>query len=233
MIEVDIEITLRSEQRSFHLQAAFSSDDDKIVIFGPSGSGKSVTIQAIAGLLRPSRGRIQIGERVLFDSLRGINIPARKRRVGYLFQDYALFPHLTVADNVGYPLRKFGRYPPPAKTAVTRILDAFGIDSMAKSLPRHLSGGQRQRVALARALIQEPSILLLDEPFAALDPVLRRNMRLELNEIQARYAVPMIIITHDPEDVQAFAQTLVRYSQGRVIKIQSCRTGLLPDLYAE
>jgi len=220
-IDVDIETTLISRQRRFHLQAAFTSADARLVIFGPSGSGKSVTVQAIAGLLHPQRGRIILDDRTILDTQRGINLPSRERQVGYLFQDYALFPHMTVAENIAYPLHSFaiGRRRVARGAEVRRILEAFEIAALAESFPRGLSGGQKQRVALARALIRHPRILLLDEPFSALDPLLRTRMRSELLELQNRFSVPLVLITHDPADVAAFAETLVLFHTGGVREV--------------
>ena len=222
-LEVDIRKTLQSGDRRFELEAAFSSQDDLTVIFGASGSGKSLTIQAIAGLVTPEQGRIVVGCEVLFDSHLGINLPARKRGVGYLFQDYALFPHLTVRENIAYPLKKAW----PLKLSsedwqeVVEIMAAFEIAHLTKSYPAELSGGQRQRVALARAMIKKPSILLLDEPFSALDSMLRHRMRMELLEIRKRFAVPLVVITHDPADVEVFADTLVIFANGRVEEVSA------------
>lgn len=219
-LEVDVEVELATRERRFNLQVSFNSDEQRVVIFGPSGAGKSVTIQSIAGLLHPKRGRIVLGERVLYDSTRQIDLPARERQVGYLFQDYALFPHLNVADNVGFALR---RWPWPLTTEqqqrVQQYLELLEIAHLARSLPRELSGGQRQRVALARALICNPQILLLDEPFAALDVLLRQRMREELSRLQEQLSIPLVVITHDPEDVRTFAETLVIYTQGRVEQV--------------
>lgn len=220
-LEVDILKTLRSRDRSFTLEAVFSSQDDLTVIFGASGSGKSLTIQSIAGLVRPDKGKIVVGGEVLFDTQQGINLPTRERRMGYLFQDYALFPHLTVEQNIAYPLKKtwyFGLLP-PQKQEVTAIMDSFEITHLAASYPGELSGGQKQRVALARALIKRPSILLLDEPFSALDSMLRHRMRMELLEIRQKFAVPLVVITHDPADVEVFADTLVEFENGRVKEV--------------
>lgn len=223
-LAVDIDVRLHARGREFLLNVAFGSADERLVIFGPSGAGKSVTIQAVAGLIRPQRGRIALGERVLYDSALGIDLPARNRGVGYLFQDYALFPHLTVEQNVGYALR---RWPWPLTLAereeVRAMLALFGLQSLAQSLPRDLSGGQRQRVALARALIRRPGVLLLDEPFAAMDILLRQRMREELVEMQDRFRIPMVVITHDLEDVRAFADTLVVYELGQVARVLPCR----------
>ncbi|MHB1531344.1 MAG: ABC transporter ATP-binding protein [Acidithiobacillus sp.] len=220
-IDVDIETTLTSRQRVFPLQAAFTSSDARLVIFGPSGSGKSVTVQAIAGLLHPQRGRIVLDDRTILDTQRGIDLPSRERQVGYLFQDYALFPHMTVAENIAYPLHPFpiGRRRAARGAEVRRILEAFEIAALADSFPRDLSGGQKQRVALARALIRHPRILLLDEPFSALDPLLRTRMRTELLELQNRFSVPLVLITHDPADVAAFAETLVLFHTGGVSEV--------------
>ncbi len=227
-LSVDIDVRLRTGRgrraREFLLRAAFESADERMVIFGPSGSGKSVTIQAIAGLMRPERGRIALGGRVLFDSACGIDLPARERRVGYLFQDYALFPHLTVADNAGYALRRWPwRLSAEGRERVGAMLELFGLSMLADSLPRDLSGGQRQRVALARALLHEPEVLLLDEPFAAMDLLLRGRMRDELTAIQERFRVPMVVITHDLEDVRTFADTLVIYRHGAVAETLPCK----------
>jgi molybdate transport system ATP-binding protein len=217
-VRVEIRKRLVSEGREFRLEAAFEAENERIVVFGPSGSGKSVTLQCIAGLLTPDAGRIEIGARVLFDSAARINLPPQARRVGYVYQEYALFPHLTVERNVGFALQGGIRSRPNAASLerVHTFLASFGLEGLARSLPRELSGGQRQRVALARALIHQPDILLLDEPLAALDPMLREQVRRELLDVQSRFQVPMIIITHDPADAEALAENLVVFDQGRV-----------------
>jgi molybdate transport system ATP-binding protein len=222
LIEVDIEKTLNSRERTFALKATFASDESRVVLFGPSGSGKTLTLQSIAGLMKPASGRIALKGRVLFDEKAGTDVPSRGRRIGYLFQDYALFPHMTVAENVGYGLRKAWqwRLSQRDRREVLNLLDTLEIRYLAKSFPADLSGGQKQRVALARALMTKPDLLLLDEPFAALDTLLRARLRQELLDIQERFQVPMIMITHDPEDIKAFAQTLVTYEAGRVCEIQ-------------
>jgi len=222
LIEVDIERTLNSRERSFTLKATFASDESRIVLFGPSGSGKTLTLQSVAGLMRPVSGRIALKGRVLFDAMAGIDVPSRERRMGYLFQDYALFPHMTVFGNVGYGLRKTWQWRLSKKDRrdVLGLLDTLEIRHLAESFPADLSGGQKQRVALARALMTRPDLLLLDEPFAALDTLLRGRLRKELIDILERFHVPMIMITHDPEDIKAFAQTLVTYEAGRVREIQ-------------
>jgi len=222
LIEVDIERTLDSQGRNFALKVAFASDESRVVLFGPSGSGKTLTLQSIAGLMRPAMGRIALRGQVLFDAKGGIDVPSRARRMGYLFQDYALFPHMTVVENVGYGLRKTFQWRLSGKDRrdVLTLLDTLEIRHLAQSFPSDLSGGQKQRVALARALMTRPDLLLLDEPFAALDTLLRGRLRKELLDIQERFQVPMIMITHDPEDIRAFAQTLVTYEAGRVCEIR-------------
>jgi molybdate transport system ATP-binding protein len=217
-IRVEIRKTLRAREREFRLDTVFATDRDRIVIFGASGSGKSVTLQCIAGLMTPDEGIIQVGERVLFDSAAGINLPPQERGVGFLFQDYALFPHLTVEDNVGFGLKRgaYARLDASARDKVHRLLEAFELRGLARSYPRQLSGGQRQRTAVARALIREPGVLLLDEPLSALDPLLRDRVRQELLAVQDRFRVPMIIISHDPADVEVLAQSVLVFSQGRV-----------------
>ena len=217
-LDVQMWMNLKAEDRLFQLDVAFQSAKDLIVIFGPSGAGKSVTFQAIAGLIKPERGRIVLDGRVLFDSDAGVNLPARERTVGYVFQDYALFPHLTVAQNVAFPLQRSLWDGDAGAVVVQEFLTKFDLAELHASYPRQLSGGQRQRVALARALIRKPDILLLDEPLAALDPVLRGKTRGELLKLQQSFAVPMVVITHDPADVEAFAEDLIVFDIGKVAR---------------
>jgi molybdate transport system ATP-binding protein len=221
VIEVDVEKRLQSPGRSFTLKAAFHSRERFVVLFGPSGAGKTLTLQLIAGLLTPDAGAIALGKRVIFDSKNGIDVAPQHRKIGYLFQDYALFPHLTVFENIGFGLRK--RWPLPLSDGdsfkVKEFLDLFEIAHLAASFPFDLSGGQRQRVALARALIRDPQLLLLDEPFSALDTLLREKLREELLKLQSRFNVPVVMITHDPEDIRVFAETLVTLESGRVCKV--------------
>lgn len=203
----------------FLLDVALRSQARRLVLFGPSGAGKSQTLMAIAGLMRPEAGRVVVDGTVLFDDALGIDTPPQRRRVAYLFQEYALFPHLTVAQNVAFGLHRGWRNPvrPMRHDAVRRWLDAFELDALAQRYPHELSGGQRQRTALARALVSTPRALLLDEPFAALDVLLRRKLRAELSAVQRELGTPMLLITHDPADVDAFADEVVHLEAGRVV----------------
>lgn len=203
---VEIDKTVRSERRSFELRVRFETHAKRTVIFGPSGAGKSLTLQALAGLLSPDAGRIVFGTETLFDAAAGIDLPARRRGFGYLFQDYALFPKLNVRQNIAFGLQTGLRNPSPqvAGEAVERWLHAFELEPVAAQRPSELSGGQRQRTALARALVHSPRALLLDEPFSALDPGLRDRMRAELDELLQRIDIPVLMITHDPDDLAWF-----------------------------
>lgn len=220
-LDLDITTTLRGGGRCFTLAAKLSSRGQSTVLFGPSGSGKTVTMRAVAGLLTPDAGRISLDGRVLFDSAAKINVPTRERGVGYVFQDYALFPHLSVADNVGFGLRRgfFGRLDEAAKARVAELLKISGLSDLAEAKPGKLSGGQRQRVALMRALACRPRLLLLDEPFAALDPLLRHRMRREVRSICQAEGAPTVLITHDPDDVQEFGGTVALYDAGTVRQV--------------
>ncbi|KVN20033.1 MULTISPECIES: ATP-binding cassette domain-containing protein [unclassified Burkholderia] len=216
---VDIRKTLVTPERRFTLDVSFVSNAQRIVLFGPSGAGKSLTLQAIAGLLAPDRGTISIGGDTLFDDTRGIDVPTQARRVAYLFQDYALFPHLNVRQNLAFGLKRGWRNPRAKELpdAAAYWLRAFELEALAGHYPAQLSGGQKQRVALARALIAQPRILLLDEPFSALDVAMRQRMRRELTDLQMRLDIPMVLITHDPDDVAAFGDQVVRLQEGRVL----------------
>lgn len=219
-MSVDIQVRkhMVSGDRQFELDVRFKSTAKRIALFGPSGAGKSLTLRAVAGLLRPDAGRIEINGRALFDSEAGICLPARSRRVAYLFQDYALFPHLTVAQNIAFGLRRGWLNPPrrEVRRDAQRWVDAFELGAIVGSYPNEISGGQKQRVALARALMLQPDILLLDEPFSALDSQLRGKMRQELGALQRQLDVPMLLITHDPADVEALADEVFEVREGRV-----------------
>lgn len=181
-------------------------------MLGPSGSGKTTCLRLIAGFEQPTGGHIEI----FGETAEGV--PPYRRNVNTVFQDYALFPHLNVRQNIGFSLRR-GWLNPGARQAHESVdywIDAFALESVAGNYPAQLSGGQKQRVALARALVSQPNMLLLDEPFAALDAGMRERTRRELAELQARLDIPMVLITHDAADVAAFGDQVIRLQEGKV-----------------
>ena len=190
-----------------------------MVLFGPSGAGKSTTLRAIAGLVRPVRGRVEAGGRLLYDSESGVWMPAHRRRVGYLTQQYHLFPHLRVLDNIKYGLarRRVAENSSTTGTRVEELMEAFRLEGLEQRYPWELSGGQQQRVALARALAPAPDLLLLDEPFAALDGELRRTVRRELRSVLSRAPVPAILVTHDREEAVALGDAVQVIDGGRPV----------------
>lgn len=215
-LDLALHLSVRDRQREFQLALAVRSDAPVLALFGPSGGGKSLSLQAVAGLLRPQAGHVRVAGRTLFDREAGIDLPPERRGLGYLFQQYALFPHLTVRDNIGFGLRRWGQRLTSAQQArVAALIDAFGLGGLEASYPARLSGGQQQRVALARALVCEPSLLLLDEPFAALHAPLRRQLRAELASVLAAWQIPALLVSHDLEDVMALAQAVLPIDQGR------------------
>lgn len=231
-IEVDIRKRLLSAHRPFELAVRFASSAARTVIFGPSGAGKSLTLRALAGLLTPDEGVIRFDGRTLFDATAKLSVSPRERRFGYLFQDYALFPHLTVRQNVAFALTP-GLLNPGvahASAAVDRWLAAFHLTDLARQMPGELSGGQRQRTALARALVNQPRALLLDEPFAALDTELRERMRSELDALLKDVDIPIVMITHDPQDLARFGEQVVQLRDGGVLAepVAKDGTGALP-----
>lgn len=218
--DVQIRKRVSSGRRSFELDMRFRTTARRTVIYGPSGAGKTLTLQAIAGLLRPDSGRIACDEQPLFDAAQGIDMPARARRFGYLFQDYALFPRLNVRQNIAFGLRRGWLNPRrhAVDARVERWLDVFELGHVADQRPHELSGGQRQRTALARALVNEPRALLLDEPFSALDPELRQRMRAELRALLDRIDIPMLMITHDREDLACFGEARLQMRDGAIVE---------------
>jgi molybdate transport system ATP-binding protein len=224
MIEIRIEHTFPRNRGGFYLHVDIRAESRRLAFFGPSGSGKTLTLHALSGLFFPRSGYIRIADRVLFDSEKGICLPARKRNIGYLFQDYALFPHLTVRQNIAFPFGGHawnGKKRQERDQRVREMLDCFELASVADSFPAGISGGQKQRVALARALVTRPSILLLDEPFSALDPLLRIRIREQCASLLRLFPTPAVIITHDPEDVLIFADSVTLYTQGRADETRS------------
>lgn len=206
MIEIDIQLT----QGTFRLEVSAKFNGKATAIFGPSGAGKTTTLDAIAGLRAPDRGAITIDGRPLFSSAARINLPAHQRHVGYVPQDVALFPHMNVRRNLLY-----GRHP-GSSPPLERVVSMLEIESLVDREVGALSGGERQRVALGRALMSGPSLLLLDEPLAAVDVPLRRRILPYLERVRDELHLPIIYVSHDREEVQRLADYVVVLDAGRV-----------------
>lgn len=219
-VYIEIQRSIQVAARHFELDIKINTQAQRIALFGPSGSGKTLTIQAMAGLLTPDSGEVRINNTVLFNSATGINIIPQKRKLAYLLQDYGLFPHLTVGQNISFGLHK-GFFNPSKKwlpTEAKRWVDVFELAPILNNYPAEISGGQKQRTALARALAVAPELLLLDEPLAALDSHLRVRMRQELAQLQHKLDIPSIIITHDPEDALMLADEVYKIADGKIVE---------------
>lgn len=214
-----VEISIVKHLASFTLEVAWTAGDGVAVLFGPSGSGKSLTLRCLAGLERPDSGRMVVNGRVFFDSAAGLHLAPQHRRTGYVFQGYALFPHLTVGENIAFGLRGQPRAERQRRTA--EVLERLGLGGLERRSPRELSGGQQQRVALGRALAIDPDLLLLDEPLSALDAPLRRQLRDDLERTLREWGKPTVLVTHDLSEAYQLADRVVVYDHGRVIQASS------------
>ncbi len=208
-------VNIDKNLKNFQLQVDFIADGNTLGVLGASGSGKSMTLRCIAGLEKPNRGRIVLNERVLFDAKRKINLPSRKRRIGFLFQNYALFPHMTVAQNIGFGLQELPKNERISK--VKQYIDMMQLQELENRYPHQISGGQQQRVALARALVIEPEAILLDEPLSALDTYLRNQIEKLLRKVLSSYQGATLFITHKLEEAYRVSSNIMVMSQGKVI----------------
>ena len=198
----------------FALDVAFTSESRATALFGPSGAGKTSLINMIAGLLRPDRGRVEIDGEVLFDSATQIDVPAWRRRIGYVFQEGRLFPHITVRHNLEYGRWISGHKADPA--AFKHVVELLDIDHLLDRRPGKLSGGERQRIAVGRALLMQPRLLLLDEPLASLDSARKRDILPYLERLRDEAQVPMIYVSHNATEVKRIASRVVWLEGGKV-----------------
>lgn len=210
-----LEVRFQKKLASFTLAPDFSCDAEPLAILGPSGAGKSMTLRCIAGLERPDEGSIRLNGKTLFDSKRGTNLPARQRGVGLLFQNYALFPHLTVIQNVAFGAQHLPRGERDSR-AKKQIADVH-LEGLEHRLPRELSGGEQQRAALARALAIEPRALLLDEPLSALDTYLRSKIEQQLITTLAEFRKPALYVTHNIDEAYRLSTRLMVLAKGKVV----------------
>ena len=217
-----LEVRLVRSLRGFTLDVHFSVDNDVLAILGPSGSGKTMTLQCIAGLVKPDEGFIKLNSKVLLDTKHRVNVPASKRRVGIAFQNYALFPHMTARQNIAYGVRNLGRK--EGEDKVSELLERMHIKDLGERYPRQLSAGQQQRVALARALAPDPDVLLLDEPFSALDSLVRERLQIEIRALRSFYRGSILFVTHDLAEAYNVSSRISIFESGRIVQDDHIRT---------
>lgn len=214
-----LEIIIQKQLRDFSLELNLTTPGGVTVLFGRSGMGKSMTLACVAGLATPDAGRIVVNGQTFFDSEASINLRPQQRRVGYVTQDYLLFPHLTVWQNVAFGLIEQTR--PERERIVQEALAWLDLEALAQQRPRELSGGQQQRVALARALVIRPQVLLLDEPFSALDSPTRLRLRQDLLRLQQELAVPVLFVTHDLAEALLLGEQMAVVDNGRLLQLDT------------
>ena len=198
----------------FSIDIRLSAEENMVVLFGPSGAGKSLVLNMLSGIIKPDEGFVRIEDREVFNSTAGIDVPIRYRRTGYLFQDYAVFPHMTVFENIAYGINRLPRSKIKAK--VEELLELMRLSGLENRFPIELSGGQKQRVALARTLATEPRVLFLDEPFSALDYQVREKLRADLLMIHQKYPITTLFVTHDLEEAFIMGDKIAIINNGRL-----------------
>lgn len=209
-----LEVQIYKKLAEFDLDISFQVNDNILGLMGASGSGKSMTLKCIAGIETPDQGRIVLNNRVLFDSEKKINVPIQKRNVGYMFQSYALFPNMDVYENISVGLR--ARKVKDVDIVVQKVMQQFRIFELASRYPKQLSGGQRQRVALARLIAYEPDVLLLDEPFSALDEDLKKDLLQELKS-ELQISKPVVFVSHNKEEVNELCDFKYKIKLGEIV----------------
>jgi molybdate transport system ATP-binding protein len=214
-----IKVHIAKDLGNFSLNLSLNLQEGLTVLFGPSGSGKTLTLHTIAGLVEPDFGTIHLNGVVYFDKKRGVNLPIPRRRVGYVFQEPSLFPHMNIFENIAYGIS--GLSSEERRRRVKHMIDKMRLSGLETNFPRQISGGQKQRVALARALVASPLVLLLDEPFASLDNPVREKLRLDLIRIREEDHVPIVFVTHDVEEAFVLSDEIVVLNDGKVEQIGS------------
>ena len=207
-----LSVNIEKKLGNFHLKVNFETKNEVLAILGASGCGKSMTLKCIAGIEKPDKGKIILDGVTLFDSEKNINLPPQKRRVGYLFQQYALFPNMTVEQNIACGVREKDR----KKEVTKNMIQAMNLDGMEQKKPHQLSGGQQQRVALARILANEPEVILLDEPFSALDTYLRFQLEREVQESIRGFGKTVILVSHDRDEVFRLTDSIAIMKDGKL-----------------
>lgn len=214
--------TIKKTLDHFAVDLEYGFDKGVLVIQGESGAGKTTILNCISGLTAPDEGRIAVGDRVVYDSASGINAPTRLRNIGYLFQSYALFPNMTVLQNITYGIKNKTEYKEKDKREALlgyadEVMETFGIAHLKGKHPNRISGGEKQRVALSRAIVTKPSLLLLDEPFSALDQQTKEIVYEQFISFKKNFRIPTILITHDPKESEMFADSRILIKDGRII----------------
>ncbi len=214
---MSLKVEIRKQYKDFNLEVCFDNDGKALGLLGASGSGKSLTLRCIAGLETPDQGRIILDGRVLFDSEKGINLPVRQRRVGMLFQSYALFPNMSVRDNILIGIRNRSK----SKKLLERYAEMLQLSGVLEKYPQQLSGGEQQRTAIARMLGNEPEVMMFDEPFSALDTYLKHQLQLQLLELLQSYKGDLMMVSHNREELYTFCDLIAVVKQGSVIEFGS------------